>query len=83
MKLQYNKPLLAVEFFSIAQSNARDCAESIPDANVTLNDPASCKWELGGGASVFIGGDTCTFDGEGFNGYCYNNPGEGSYIFRS
>ena len=83
MKNKYVKPTVAVELFCLAQSIARDCADSIPKNQITLNDINSCKWDLGGGASVFVAPSTCTIDGEGMGFACYNNPSEGQYIFRS
>lgn len=84
MKSNYTKPFLGVEIFSIFQSAARDCADSIPKEQVTFNDISTCAWDLGGGTIIFIvGGSTCTDDGEEMGIACYNNPGEGSYIFRS
>ena len=83
MKATYTKPFLAFEMFSVTQNAARDCADSIPKDQVTLNDIANCRWDLGGGASIFVGGKTCTLDGEGMGIVCYNNPSEGQYIFRS
>ena len=83
MKSKYNKPLLGIETFSILQSAARDCADNIPKERVNFNDISTCVWDLGGGTTVFIAGQTCTLDGEGMGIACYNNPGEGQYIFRS
>lgn len=83
MKSSYTKPLLGVEMFSVFQSAARDCADSIPKDNVTFNDISTCVWDLGGGTTVFIAGATCTLDGESMGFACYNNPSEGNYIFRS
>ena len=59
MKAAYSKPLLEFEMFSTSQTSARDCADSIPKDNLTLNDPANCKWDLGGGVSVFVAGGAC------------------------
>lgn len=81
MKKQYKKPLVAVEYFSIAQSTARDCMDSIPQDQVNLSD-YPCGWEIGEGTIVFMADSTCNMDGD-FFGVCYNNPGEGQYIFRS
>jgi len=83
MKANYTKPLLAVEVFSLAQSTARDCADNIPKEQVTLNDIATCVWDLGGGTTVFISQPTCDINGEQMGFACYNNPTEGNYIFRS
>lgn len=83
MKTPYTKPLLGVENFSLMQTAARDCADSIPKDQLTFGDIANCVWNLGGGTTVFIAGSTCTLDGESMGMGCYNNPSEGSYIFRS
>ena len=83
MKANYTKPMLVVEVFSLSQSTARDCADSIPKEQVTSNDPANCVWDLGGGTTVFVAGSTCVIDGEQMGFACYNNPTEGNYIFRS
>lgn len=83
MKAIYSKPLLAIEMFSVTQTAARDCADSIPKEQLTLSDIATCCWDLGGGTTVFVGGQTCTLDGETMGFACYNNPSEGNYIFHS
>ena len=83
MKANYAKPLLAIEMFSLAQTEARECADSIPKGQVTSNDISTCKWDLGGGTTVFVAGSTCVLDGEQMGFACYNNPSEGNYIFRS
>lgn len=83
MKDKYNKPLLAVEMFSLAQSVIRDCADSIPKSQLNFNDPGQCVWDLGGGTTVFVAGSNCVLDGENMGFACYNNPTEGNYIFRS
>ena len=83
MKANYKKPMLAVEMFSLTQSAARDCADSIPKDQITLSDISSCAWDLGGGTTVFVAGSTCVLDGEQMGFACYNNPSEGNYIFRS
>jgi hypothetical protein len=83
MKANYTKPLLALEMFSITQSKARDCSDSIPKDQLTSNDPANCAWDLGGGFTVFIEEPNCKMNGEQMGFACYNNPSEGNYIFRS
>lgn len=87
MKAPYEKPLLAVELFSLTQSIARDCtAGNIPAENLNLNDPNTCGWDLGGGLGkdiVFVLGLACTIDGENMFHVCYNNPAETTIIFRS
>ena len=83
MKAKYAKPLLAVEVFSLAQSTARDCGDSIPDSQLTSNDPYACVWDLGGGTTVFVVGHNCEIDGINMGYYCYNNPSEENFAFRS
>lgn len=83
MKNNYTKPLLAVELFPLAQSTARDCADSIPKDQVNFSDINRCVWDLGGGTTVFVAGSTCVLDGESTGFACYNNPSEDNYIFRS
>lgn len=82
MKKPYIKPFLSVELFSLSQTGGRDCNTSIPAENLTLGDPGTCVWNLNG-TTVFIAGQNCIIDGTNMNVGCYNNPGEGSYIFRS
>ena len=83
MKGNYTKPMLTVELFSLGQSVARDCADSIPKDQLNFSDPAKCVWDLGGGTTVFVAGSNCVLDGESMGVACYNNPSEGNYIFRS
>ena len=83
MKANYTKPLLAVESFSLTQSITRVCGDSIPWDQLNFNDPSRCVWDMGGGTTVFIAGTNCVLDGESMGYGCYNNPGEGQYIFRS
>ena len=83
MKSKYTKPMLAMEMFSLTQTAARDCADSIPSSQLNFNDPGKCVWDLGGGTTVFIAGTNCVLDGEQMGYGCYNNPSEGNYIFRS
>ena len=84
MKAKYAKPMLNIELFSLYQSTTRDCMDSIKKEQVNFNDPNGCGWDVGGGTVFFLeSGEACTVNGEGMSGACYNNPGEGSYIFRS
>lgn len=83
MKANYTKPLLAVEMFSLTQSAARDCSDSIPESQVNMNDITNCVWDLGGGNTVFLEKPNCSINGEQMGYVCYNNPSEGNYIFRS
>ena len=82
MKATYTKPLLAIEMFSVSQFAARDCADNIPKDQVTLNDIATCAWDLNG-TTVFISQPVCDINGDESGFACYNNPSEGNYIFRS
>ena len=84
MKGNYTKPMLVMEMFSLMRGTSRDCMDSIPQGKVNFGDPNQCGWDVGGGTIFFVeGGKACTDNGEGIAGACYNNPGEGSYIFRS
>lgn len=83
MKQTYKKPMLAVGSLSVAQSASRDCGSGIPQDQVTLNDVPDCGWDLGGGLIIFVPGTVCIEDGDSFGFACYNNPGDGFYIFRS
>ena len=82
MKSKYEKPLLAMETFSLTQDTARDCANTFGN-RANQSDSNSCRWDLGGGTSIFNAG-VCTIDALTINeAYCYNNPTEGQYIFHS
>ena len=83
MKAQYKKPLLVLEIFSPSQAVARDCGDTLPKEQLTMSDPHTCVWDLGGGMSVFVAGSACILDGESMGFACYNNPTEDNYIFRS
>ena len=84
MKNEYMKPMLAVEVFTVSQSGAQDCADTvIPGTTVTLADPNACGLLLPNGNVLYTVGQSCTHDGEATGIVCYNNPTEASYIFRS
>ena len=83
MKANYTKPLLVAEVFSATQSTARDCVETFLTDQLNLNDPGNCYWDLGRNNKVFVLGQNCNIDGENMDVGCYNNPGEGNYVFRS
>lgn len=83
MKRNYTKPMLLLEPLTLTQTITRDCADAIPKEQLTAGDPATCVWDLGGGTTVFIAGSNCVLDGEQMGFYCYNNPTEGNYVFRS
>ena len=82
MKSKYEKPLLAMETFSLTQDTARDCANTFGN-RANQSDSAVCVWDLGGNTSIFNAG-VCTIDVLTIDeAYCYNNPAEGQYIFHS
>ena len=84
MKENYTKPMLSVELFSLTQTVARDCSSTgLPTDQLTLGDPATCYWDLGGGMKIFVANSQCTIDGENMGYGCYHNPSEGNYVFRS
>ena len=83
MKEFYSKPLLAVEMFSLTQSIARDCSDSIPKDQLNMNNINDCWWDLGGGTKVFALDRACNLDGEQMGIACYNNPTEETLIFKS
>lgn len=82
MKRNYTKPMLTVELFSLTQSVARDCGTTIPKDQFNHSNPNTCAWDIAG-TTIFIAGSHCMIDGENMGYGCYNNPGEGNYIFHS
>jgi hypothetical protein len=85
MKKEYRKPLVAVERFALVFTAARDCWDNIPQDQVNLSEHP-CGWDLGSGNVLFntsVVDSTCSIDGELSGMVCYNNPGEGHYMFRS
>lgn len=83
MKGNYSKPILTIELFNAAQSTTRDCADFLLESQMNFNDPDRCGWDTGSAIFFIEGGKACNENGEGMQGVCYNNPAEGSYIFRS
>ena len=84
MKSEYMKPMLAIEVFTVSQSGAKDCADTvIPGTAVTSADPSNCGLLVPNGNVLYTVGQSCTHDGESSGIVCYNNPSEASYIFRS
>ena len=83
MKKVYKKPMIVIEEFSLTQTVAQGCSDTIPKENLTNNNINTCVWELGGGETVFVYPATCTMDGEEMGMACYNNPSEDKRIFRS
>lgn len=83
MKSSYTKPMMAVEMFSATETTPRDCADYIPQDQVTRSNIEDCYWDLGGGAWVFSLEHKCNMDGEIMDFACYNNPSEDAFMFRS
>ena len=89
MKLEYVKPRILVERFTLTQSIAASCGAT---GGTTLGKPtsqsaATCGWELNG--SLLFTSSTvnnCTEivpDGFELEGYCYNNPANMPAFFSS
>lgn len=89
MKLEYIKPRILVERFTLTQSIAASCGAT---GGTTLGKPtsqsaATCGWDLNG--VLFFTSTSlvdCTEDvTEGFEleGYCYNNPANMPAFFSS
>lgn len=83
MKNAYMKPVFAVELFSGAQTTTRDCWDMIVKEDVYFNDLPDCYWQIAPDMKLFLLETACTHDGESYGLACYNNPGEGQYMFRS
>ena len=90
MKMEYVKPRILVERFTLTQSIAASCGA--PGGGTSLGKPtsqsaATCGWDLDG--VLFFAATTlvnCTEDvEEGFilEGYCYNNPANMPAFFSS
>ena len=89
MKLEYVKPRILVERFTLTQSIAASCGST---GGTTLGKPtsqsaATCGWDLNG--VLFFTSSTvniCTkivSDGFDLEGYCYNNPANMPAFFSS
>ena len=83
MKAKYIKPAMTLEPAMMTGSLLRDCSDLVDKNDFTAGDPLGCSLELPNGMNVFLLGASCQLDGEGMELGCYNNPGEGYYIFRS
>lgn len=81
MKAKYEKPVIIIEKFVLAQTIAKDCSDDFKN-QVTLNDIGSCGWDIGGGTTIFNEG-VCTIPGDKDGIVCYNNPTSESQIFNS
>lgn len=78
MKGKYIKPTMAFESTMMTGGLLRDCSDEFKDK---FNEDG--YWELPNGMNIFLLGSACQLDGEDMGYGCYNNPGEGQYIFRS
>lgn len=83
MKELYTKPMLGVELFSLAQSVARDCDNTTITGDWAMNAPETCTYNIAGGPTLFIAQPACMIPADSGLYGCYNNPGEGQYIFHS
>ena len=84
MKRVYAKPVLAIQTFAMSQSITADCGNTtIPQSQLTLGEPSSCVWDLGGGQTVFISTSNCRIEGRTMEFLCYNNPTSDDRIFRA
>lgn len=88
MKMEYVKPRMIVERFTLTQSIASGCSaagSSLGEA-FGLTDKASCAWDHGGILFFLNGIEICrdvqVVDDSDLEGFCYNNP-SGSVIFNS
>lgn len=90
MKKAYQKPIIYIEEYELAQSIAQDCGYT-PDSTVgrpTHSAPGvnNCGWELDGDI-IFIDNTACTEimdpDEEIGGVGCYNTPTGNTHIFAS
>lgn len=89
MKLEYVKPRILVERFTLTQSIAASCGvvNGTTFGKPTSQSAATCGWDLNG--VLFFTSTSlvdCTEDvTEGFEleGYCYNNPANMPAFFSS
>lgn len=90
MKMEYVKPRILVERFTLTQSIAASCG--VPAGGTSLGKPNSqsastCGWDVGG-MMIFTVNTTknCTedvSDGYEYEGMCYNNPANMPAFFSS
>ena len=88
LKRTYEKPLFAVECFTMAQSVAAGCG--VPGGGGSTGKPGhwdkhSCGWDMGNG-KIWLPGTACTMPADEnaeINGVCYNSPNGGCTIFSS
>lgn len=88
MKEKYVKPAMVIERFTLTSAIARNCADFIQKEYLTQSSIPNCVWDLGGGFTVFVQAPICVIESNEWvtdsgDMICYNNPGEGAYIFSS
>lgn len=91
MKQTYVKPVLVMENFTLNQSIAHNCGDSLDWSQATLKYKGSCGWDTdpirdNGSPVLFTDAIIdCTVDGSGADGVivCYNNPDGAMNIFNS
>ena len=92
MKQVYKKPVLIMESFTMTQSIAHNCGQTLDFQQATLKYKSTCGWNTGidgdGNGSIdvlFVNGNTCnrTIGENDFPGVCYNNPNGGFNVFNS
>lgn len=88
MKEKYVKPAMVIERFSLTSAIARNCADFIQKEYLTQSGIPNCVWDIGGGFTVFVQQPICMIESDAWttesgDTICYNNPGEGAYIFSS
>lgn len=90
MKMEYVKPRIIVERFTLTQSIAASCGA--PAGGSSLGRPTSqsastCGWDRNGilyfTATTTIDCTEDVTDGFEMEGYCYNNPEGGVAFFSS
>lgn len=91
MKRVYEKPMVAIEHFTLAQSIAVSCGYTHDKyfGSPAQGDKLNCGWNNGIGEVYWIVGTTsnCTLDTDADaiigDKVCYNEPAGGAQIFAS
>ena len=89
MKLEYVKPRIFVERFTLTQSIAASCgvASGTTFGHPTSNSATTCAWDLNGvlffTANTMHGCMEIVAEGSEMDGYCYNNPANMPAFFSS
>jgi hypothetical protein len=85
VKEKYIKPAMMIERFALSSTIAKTCTDYVdPESLIGANSVPVCKWDFGAGMLIFASETNCTMDYNEIDSIiCYNNPGEGQYIFSS